>query len=202
MSILPRRLLLALLLTPIAARAQAAPVAPVQALNQAIVQLMRSARSTSFEQRLQAFTPVVQQSFDLPLILRTAVGPRWTSFPPEVQAELLTVFTRFTVASYVANFDDFNGERFEILPETRRVGADEVVQTRLVQPSGDPIRLDYVVRPAGEAWKIVDVLLNGSISRVAVQRSDFRSLLGNGDAAPLIASLRQKVARLAAGETE
>ncbi len=32
-------------------------------------------------------------------------------------------------------------------------------------------------------WRIVDVLLDGSISRVAVQRSDFRSLLGNGGAA-------------------
>ena len=29
-----------------------------------------------------------------------------------------------------------------------------------------------------DAWKAVDVLLDGTISRVAVQRSDFRSLLG------------------------
>ena len=46
------------------------------------------------------------------------------------------------------------------------------------------------------------MLLNGSISRVAVQRSDFRALLGGGDAATLIASLRGKVARLAAGQTD
>jgi phospholipid transport system substrate-binding protein len=68
--------------------------------------------------------------------------------------------------------------------------------------SGDPVKLDYVVHRDNGEWKIIDVLLNGSISRVAVQRSDFRALLSSGDAGPLIASLRSKVARLAAGQTD
>ena len=101
----------------------------------------------------------------------------------------------------MANFDEYDGERFEILPERRRVGADEVVATRMVHNASDPLRLDYVVRRGDAGWKIIDVLLNGSISRVAVQRSDFRSLLGAGDAAPLIASLRRKTAQLADGHT-
>jgi phospholipid transport system substrate-binding protein len=48
-------------------------------------------------------------------------------------------------------------------------------------------------------WKAVDILLNGSISRVAVQRSDFRALLASGNPDPLIAMLRDKVTALAAG---
>ncbi len=40
------------------------------------------------------------------------------------------------------------------------------------------------------------MLLDGSISRVAVQRSDFRTLLTGGDADALIASLRTKIADL------
>jgi len=43
------------------------------------------------------------------------------------------------------------------------------------------------------------VLLEGSISRVAVQRSDFRNALASGDADALIASLRRKVADLSGG---
>jgi len=43
------------------------------------------------------------------------------------------------------------------------------------------------------------VLLDGSISRVAVQRSDFRSLLGSGHAGALIRSLQDKVAQLSGG---
>ena len=74
-----------------------------------------------------------------------------------------------------------------------------MVQTRIIPRDGDASRLDYVMRRSGDTWKVVDILLDGSISRVAVQRSDFRGLLAAGDPAPLIASLRDKAARLATG---
>jgi len=197
-----RRCLLALaLLAPLTARAETPPTAPVTALDEGILAVMKAARTTSFAQRAAMFTPVVQGAFDLPRIVRNSVGLQYASFSPTVQAELLDVFTQFTVASYVANFDDYNGERFEILPATRRVGADEVVATRIILTHGEPAKIDYVVRREGDTWKIVDVLLNGSISRVALQRSDFHSLLVGGSAEPLIASLRRKVARLAEGQT-
>jgi phospholipid transport system substrate-binding protein len=43
------------------------------------------------------------------------------------------------------------------------------------------------------------VLADGAISRVAVQRSDFRSLLMRGGAPALAASLQQKTADLGGG---
>ena len=44
------------------------------------------------------------------------------------------------------------------------------------------------------AFQVVDVLINGTISQVAVQRSDFRALLaGEKDAQKLIAMLTEKV---------
>ena len=55
------------------------------------------------------------------------------------------------------------------------------------------------MRRGGAGWRVVDIYLNGTISQVAVQRSDFRSLLGQGDAGPLIASLQRKVAELSRG---
>jgi len=198
-----RRLLLALaLLAPAAAIAETPPATPVAALNEGILAAMRTGGTSSFAQRAQLLTPVVQSAFDLPHILHDSVGPRFASFAPAVQAELLDIFTQFTVASYVANFNAPNAARFEILPETRHAGSDEVVQTRLLPANGEPVKMDYVVRRDNGGWKIVDVLLNGSISRVAVQRSDFRALLSTGDAAPLLASLHSKVARLAAGKTD
>jgi phospholipid transport system substrate-binding protein len=61
------------------------------------------------------------------------------------------------------------------------------------------MRLDYVMRDDGGTWRAVDVLLNGSISRVAVQRSDFRKILSSGDPDALISSLRRKIADLSDG---
>ncbi len=91
---------------------------------------------------------------------------------------LLQAFRRYTVASYVNSFDDFNGQRFEVKPDTRAVGSGEqVVQTRIIPKHGDTHELDYVMRQGSEGWRAVDVLADGSVSRVAVQRSDFRRLL-------------------------
>lgn len=197
-----RRLLLTLALclaTLAPARALEAPAAPIQALNEALLRAMRAGTATPFAQRAQMIRPAVEQAFDLADILRASVGLRWSGIGASKQAELLDVFTRYTVASYAANFDSYGGERFEILPELRQVGADRVVQTRIVPTNGDPTRIDYQMRQTPAGWRAVDVLVDGAISRVAVQRSDFRSLLASGNADPLIASLTRKIAGLEAG---
>jgi phospholipid transport system substrate-binding protein len=174
------------------------PTRPVAQLNDALLAAMRAGRGTPFRQRYNSLAPVIDQTFDLPAILRTSIGLRWDQLPPDQQSALLQVFQQFTVASYAANFSSYDGQRFEILPERRTVGADQVVATRLVQKQ-DETRLDYVMHPGGGGWKAVDVLLDGSISRVAVQRSDFRSLLARGSAEPLIRSLQSKVTQLSGG---
>ena len=196
-----RRALIALaLLAPFAARAEVpAPAVPIAAFNDGLLANMRAGRATPFASRAQTLQPLVERAFDLPLILQNSVGLRWSAFSAQQQADLLAAFTSFTVATWVANFDTDEGDTMQLLPELRAIGADQVVQTRIVPKSGEATRLDYVMRNIGGAWKAVDILVDGSISRVAVQRSDFRSLLRSNDPAPLIANLRDKAASLAAG---
>ncbi len=190
----------ALATLPPAARAQSAATAPVAALDNALLAAMKSGRAVPFAQRAAALEPVIQRSFDLPAILRASVGPRYASMTPAEQSALLAAFTQYTVATYVANFDSYTGERFTLSPQTRASGADQVVSTQLVPARGTPTRLDYVMRHGPAGWQIVDVLVDGSISRVAVQRSDFRGVLAGGGARALIASLQAKAARLASGQ--
>ncbi|HST75743.1 MAG TPA: ABC transporter substrate-binding protein [Acetobacteraceae bacterium] len=201
-----RRGLLGLLLAglvagPVAARAaEGAAEQAVSELNDSLVRVMKAGPTAPFPRRYEILAPVIESVFDLAGILRACVGPRWASLASRDQADLLGVFRRFTIASYVANFDDYAGERFEVLPESRAAGSDQVIGTRIVDGSGSVVRIDYVMRREADAWKAVDVLLDGTISRVAVQRSDFRGLLGEGpDISGLIASLQQKVADLSRG---
>jgi phospholipid transport system substrate-binding protein len=197
-----RRALLVLVLAAIAGSvaAQDGPTAPIEALNEALLRIMRAGRASPFAERARTLAPVIERTFDLPQILATSVGLRWTSIPPAQQERLLDVFTRYTVASYVANFDSYDGQRLEVSPQTRAVGGDQVVSTEVVPATGDPRRIDYVMRHTGNGWRAIDVLLDGTISRVAVQRSDFRSLIATGDPGPLIASLQAKTTKLEAGE--
>jgi phospholipid transport system substrate-binding protein len=172
--------------------------APIEALDQALQRVMQEGKATPFATRYAMLAPIVQQTFDLDTILETSVGPRWQAFSPADQQQIRDEFLKFTVASYVSNFNSYNGERFEISPDTRAIGNEQVVSTKIVPASGDPARIDYVMKQGSSGWRAVDVLLDGSISRIAVQRSDFRSLVEGGPTA-LVESLRRKVSDLSHG---
>ena len=171
---------------------------PLEDLYAALAAAMRAGNRTPFAQRFDALAPVVDRVFDLETVLKVSVGLRWDTMDATKQARLLKVYRRFTVATYVANFNRYDGERFVILPGIRDSGTDRIVPTEIIT-GGDHLRLDYVMREGGGVWRAVDVLLEGSISRVAVQRSDFRKILGSGDTDALIASLRRKIADLSDG---
>ncbi len=191
--------LLGLLLPFAAQAADPDAAAPITALDAGLVGAMRSGKAAPFQQRYAALLPVVEQAFDLGAILQAVVGPRWAGLPAAQQAQLLDVFRKYTVATYIANFNSYGGERLDTLPDSRSIGADQVVATQIVPSSGTPTRIDYVMRRGPAGWRAVDIYLNGTISQVAVQRSDFRSLIGTGDAGPLVASLQRRVADLSHG---
>lgn len=164
-----------------------------------LLNVMKAGRSTPFPQRYQMLAPAVDAAFDLEGILRVSVGAHWTSLPPAQQQALLNVFRAFTISNYVSSFHSYKGRVIAVSPTTRPVGSSQVVTTTITKPSRDPLRIDYVMRDESNGWKVVDVLLDGTISRVAVQRSDFSSLVSNGDASRLIATLKSKVSTLSDG---
>jgi phospholipid transport system substrate-binding protein len=184
---------------PARAAGQAPAVAPVQQLIDGLVQIMKAGPGTPFQQRFAMLGPVIDKTFDLPVILQESVGPSWATLPPNQQAMLTGAFRSYTIASYVNSFDDFKGQRFEINPETRSVGQQQIVDTKVIPLNGDSHELDYVMRDGPNGWRVADVLADGSISRVAVQRSDFRRLLARGGPQALADSLRAKSVDLSDG---
>ncbi len=172
--------------------------APLHELYAGLETVMKAGHHTPFTQRFETLAPVVDKVFDLRTVLKVSVGLRWDTMAPDVRERLLKAFRSFTVATYVANFDKYDGEQFQVLPGARDSGTDRIVGSQIVA-GGQKFRLDYVMRDGNGVWRVVDVLLDGSISRVAVQRSDFRKILAGGDADALIASLNRKVADLSDG---
>ncbi|MHB1302650.1 MAG: ABC transporter substrate-binding protein [Acidiphilium sp.] len=193
-------LLAALPFTLPAARAAVPEAQPVTTLDNALISVMKAGSAgQSFQARYTMLKPVVEQSFDLSLILRNSAGLLWSQIPPPQQTELATVFRQYTVATYVSRFDKYGGQHFTTAPTPRSVGASKVVDTDLISGAGKKTRLSYVMTQAGGGWKISDVLFEGTISQVATQRSDFSGLIEPGNATKLIAALKQKVAALSGG---
>jgi len=176
------------------------PVRPIQQLVDGLLRIMKAGTGTPFPQRFEMLAPVIDRSFDIGTILGESIGPTWSSLSPDQQAMLLQAFRRYTVASYVNSFDRYEGQRFEVQPETRPVAnGRQVVMTRIIPRSGDSHELDYVMLQGNGGWRAVDVLADGAVSRVAVQRSDFRRLIARGGPQALASSLSNKSADLSDG---
>jgi phospholipid transport system substrate-binding protein len=172
---------------------------PVEQLHAGLIAIMKAGRAISFRQRYEMIAPIIGRTFDLDMILQQVIGPRWALLPADQQTALADAFQRYTAVSYVANFDAYSGERFEVAPAVRTVGPDRVVSTRIVTTAGKAHALDYVMRQEGAGWKVVDILAEGSISRVAAQRSEMRSVLAGSGGPGLLVSLRRKTAELSGG---
>jgi phospholipid transport system substrate-binding protein len=190
----------AILAGPSGSRAQdfAQVASPIQRLYGALLTIMKAGAGVPFMQRYDQLLGPVSQALDLPAILQVAVGPAWSAVPGAQQAALQSAFQDYTVATYVSQFESYAGERFDVLPGLRNLpNGNRVLSTKIIGGDGEAHALDYVMHPAGGAWKAVDVLLEGSISRVAVLRSDFRRLFAKGGSTELANYLRQKATDLA-----
>ncbi len=186
-----------LLLMPAAFAADSAASAPVSALDSALISAMKSASAgQNFQTRYKVLAPVIEQAYDLPEVTKNSVGFLWSTLPAGQQSELIDLFTQFTVSSYVSQFSGYSGQAIAVLPQEKPLGQKKIVETKLSSPDGSGVEIDYVVADDGNGWKINDVLLNGTISQVAVHASDFASLVKSGDASQLIAALKSKIKTL------
>jgi phospholipid transport system substrate-binding protein len=189
--------LAALAMANFANAAEADPsIAPIRAFYDALLSAMKDADRLGVRGRYDKLAPVIRTTFDLPAMTRIAVGPDWTSIPPEQQTALLDSFARRTIATYANRFDGWSGQSFEVDPEVLPRNNGRIVRTRIVRPKEDPVALNYLMRGTGDSWKVVDIYLSGTISELATQRSEFGAILKSGGPAALIESLNQQIDKL------
>ena len=69
-------------------------------------------------------------------------------------------------------------------------GTDHYVSSKLVTSSQTVVFI-YRLRQFGSTWKIIDILLDGSISQLNVYRSDFAATMKSGGAAALVKKINE-----------
>jgi len=181
----------ALLAGPPPARCVAADPAAAQidAFDAALLETMKAGKALGPEGRYRKLEPAVRRAFDLGTMTRFTVGLSWAQIPPATQQALAAAFERLTVASYAHNFDGWSGETFVADPNVITRGPDKLVRTQIISPHDAPVAISYRLRQSGGAWKIIDVLYNGSISQLTTRRADFAATLAQEGPAGLAAHL-------------
>ena len=185
--------LLGVLLLAPRAYAQQDPRAGIQAFYDVLLSTMKEAKQLGFKGRYQRLDPAVRKIYDLPFMIGIAVGPSWASLNDQQKQKLTEAFARYSIAQYAGRFDGFSGERFEVgnVSDNR---AGKLVETKLVQGDGEPVQLNYQMHQAQGAWKIIDVLLSGTISQLAVNRAEFSGVIRRDGPDGLVALLERKAA--------
>ena len=179
---------------PLRAQARSAAAGHIETYYQELMPTIQQAGRLTVRERDKRFAPAITAAFALATMTRLAVGPAWKSFSAAQQAAVQEAFTRFIVADYASQIDDYSGESFVVDPQTSPVsrGSGEIVKTRLLQPGGRTVSINYLVR----GGRVIDVYLNGTISDLATRRDEFASIIASGGADGLIKRLQDRTRSL------
>jgi phospholipid transport system substrate-binding protein len=92
---------------------------------------------------------------------------------------------------YSGALSEISDQSVEVTRTLPVAGSSQVVVQSEVRGRGEPIKLDYRMDKAGDAWKIIDVNVGG-IWLVQSYRSQFATELNNGGIDNLIARLTER----------
>ncbi len=171
----------------------AAPSEVVERLHFGLLESMQNADQLGFQGRFDYLRPVVEENFDLAFMGSKSVGRHWKKLSPENQAVWIDKFTGFLAANYAGNFSAYDGESFHTLGEEPAKRETRVVLTKLRVPNGEDVVLNYRLRETDNGWRIIDIYLKGTVSELALRRSDFSSTLKDKGFPELAAAVDQKI---------
>jgi phospholipid transport system substrate-binding protein len=171
---------------------QAGPQDSVRSFYEVLLKTMKDARTLGEGGRYAALAPVVNSVFDVPSMVRLAVGPGWDNFSAAQQQALTAAFGRYVSATYADRFNSYSGEQLQVTGD-EPYDSGVIVETKIVRAGQDPVTINYMMREHQGIWQISDVYLDGTISQLATQRSEFHSILAREGVDGLISALGRKV---------
>jgi phospholipid transport system substrate-binding protein len=122
------------------------------------------------------------------VVTRSAVGPQWRGATPEQRAKLQAEFKILLIRVYSGALSQLRDQTVEVTKTLPVSGSTQVVVQTEVRGKGEPIKLDYRLDKAADAWKIIDVNVGG-LWLVQNYRSQFAQEITKGGIDGLIKTL-------------
>lgn len=193
----------------LAGRAEADPTVPatpspeqatriVEELHATMLDAMKQSKKLGYDGRLARLQPAIAARYDFAFIAEKSVGLTWKELDAAQRAKLVDALSRLAGANYAARMEEFSGERFETIGTENASQSTILVHTRVVNADGGAIPLDYRLRATTDGSpRIVDVFYDGTVSELAMRRSEYSALLKKGGIDALLAALEKKIAEQA-----
>lgn len=165
---------------------------PAQLVQNTAQQVIEIVKTKTGAARQAAILGVLQTSFDMPAMARSALGTHWNQATESERARFEKAVATAEAKAYSERFGQYGGQTLTIGKVTPRANGVTIVDSRLNQTTGQPIKLEWEVRND----RITDVKVEG-VSMVMTRRSDFNSYIQNngGKVEPLVRELEARAAR-------
>jgi phospholipid transport system substrate-binding protein len=164
----------------------------VERLYTALIDAMKGGHG--YAGRYARLGPVLEDVYDFPFLAEKSLGRHWRRLSEEERLGWVDTFSRLTISIYADRFDRYSGERFEVVGSEPMPHETFLVGTRLVQSNGESVRLNYRMRQRDGRWRIIDVYLNGTVSELALRRSEYSSVVKRDGFQSLVEALEEKIA--------
>jgi phospholipid transport system substrate-binding protein len=150
---------------------------PQQIIQSVSEQLQKKLQDKTFTQNFaqvtQYVSSVVTVHTDFDKIAPLVLGKYWKTATPEEQERFKREFQMLIIRTYSRAFVEYNDWTIRFMPlemssETTKV----VVKTEVLQPSIQPVSVNYRMFLAKGEWKVYDIMIDG-VSLVTNYRSTF-----------------------------
>jgi len=169
------------------------PEQVIQYLQSSLLHVMQDGEKLGYDGRYKYLEPVIDQSHDVDLIIKTILGATyWSQLDVTQQNLMVEIFRQLSIATYAGRFTHHEGEQFRII-EQRDLPRDQVlVRSQLTQSDGGTVNFDYVLHQDQGHWRITNILFDG-VSDLAIKRGEYRAILQRSGFQALIDMLKEKI---------
>lgn len=185
-----------------AAAALSEPATVAHELNASLLDVMKNAKALGYAGRQEKLGPVVDRAFDVPFMAEKVIGRHWAPLDAAGRTAWVKLFREFLIANYAGRFNGYSGQTFEDLGDEPSAFDTVLVHTRLLNAPEENVDLNYRMHKTTAGWRVIDVIVKGTVSELALRRSDYTAVIDRAGFAALETYLREKIAALAAGKGE
>jgi phospholipid transport system substrate-binding protein len=168
---------------------------PNEAVKQFVEQVNKTSmtffESGSDDDARERTRSLLASSFDVPAMAEFALGKAWASTSEEDRKAYLRTFESQAVSEYLHRMK--NGARIEFTGMRPPDHGDLLAANKVSTPGKDDQTWTWKLRPNGDSWKIVDVLIDGK-SAMLEERDTYAEVLkaNHGDINALITYIRSR----------
>jgi len=169
----------------------------VEKLHNTLLEAMKNADKLGFKGRYDIIAPVVETSFDTPLIAQVVLSRYWKELTPTQQEQFVALFNRLSASTYASRFDSFSGESFKTLGVEAMKKERLLVKTELLRKNETPVKLEYLVQQNAGKWYIISVIADG-VNDLALKRAEYATIINDKGFDNLVGEIEKKIHELEA----